>query len=428
MKKNIFASLALAALLAGCATAERQAERIGYHGAQMQDMSTAAQSTVKQQVGDAQILDIDKETRSGQTVYEVTFQPAGGGAKEKLHVAEDGTLLGERQAGARGLWNEMKEAAGAERKSKSEFKTESSDTGARGEYKSNQSSDTKSAEFNAGTSSGAGVSAKADLNRNDSAGASAEFTTGKDTSGQAEAEFKTDSAGAQTSAKGPRVGTKWEDLPAAVKTAIKEQNASAEVADIDKKTQNGKTFYKVSFKEPGRNPKIFVSEDGTLMDQSEFNESAGAEVNAKYSGGQAADTIHARKEVRGGAEDLLKTPNSHLFDKKAEASAEVSESAGAEKRSEFKAENEPAGAQVKGKTQTTESRSEEAAETEVKMTDLPDAVQTTIRDRAGDQKDMRIEKETKNGKTVYEVKFQDKSKNFCVSEDGKIYNEKEEKE
>jgi hypothetical protein len=49
-------------------------------------------------------------------------------------------------------------------------------------------------------------------------------------------------------------------------------------------------------------------------------------------------------------------------------------------------------------------------ETQVEMKDLPAAVQTTIKDKAGNDQIIRIEKETRKGKELYEA---------IVSKDGK---------
>src|SRR6266571_8643389 len=49
-------------------------------------------------------------------------------------------------------------------------------------------------------------------------------------------------------------------------------------------------------------------------------------------------------------------------------------------------------------------------ETQVEMKDLPEAAQTTIKEKAGNDQILRIEKETRKGKEVYDA---------IVSKDGK---------
>src|SRR5947209_8128398 len=60
---------------------------------------------------------------------------------------------------------------------------------------------------------------------------------------------------------GPVTGMNIKDLPQAVKETLKQRAATAEVADIDKQNRNGRTLYKISFLEPGKNPTMYVSED-----------------------------------------------------------------------------------------------------------------------------------------------------------------------
>jgi hypothetical protein len=76
---------------------------------------------------------------------------------------------------------------------------------------------------------------------------------------------------------------------------------------------------------------------------------------------------------------------------------------------------------------------EEENEQTVKMSDLPAAVQTTIKDKAGSNEIEKIEKKTEDGKTVYEAVVNKKGKEWSieVNEQGKFlkqYQEGKEKE
>ena len=76
---------------------------------------------------------------------------------------------------------------------------------------------------------------------------------------------------------------------------------------------------------------------------------------------------------------------------------------------------------------------EEENEQTVKMSELPAAVQTTIKDKAGSNEITRIEKKTEDGKTVYEAVVNKKGKEWSieVNEQGKFlkqYQEGKEKE
>src|SRR5438876_8628682 len=74
---------------------------------------------------------------------------------------------------------------------------------------------------------------------------------------------------------------------------------------------------------------------------------------------------------------------------------------------------------------------EEKEET-VKMSDLPAAVQTTIKDKAGSNEIMKVEKKTEDGKTVYEAVVNKKGTEWSIEVDAngrflKQYKESEEK-
>src|SRR3989441_482745 len=75
---------------------------------------------------------------------------------------------------------------------------------------------------------------------------------------------------------------------------------------------------------------------------------------------------------------------------------------------------------------------EEENEQAVKMSDLPAAVQTTIKDKAGSNEIVKIEKKTEEGKTVYEAVVNKKGKEWSIEVDAngkflKQYKESEEK-
>ena len=75
----------------------------------------------------------------------------------------------------------------------------------------------------------------------------------------------------------------------------------------------------------------------------------------------------------------------------------------------------------------------EENEQTVKMSDLPAAVQTTIKDKAGSNEIIKIEKKTEEGKTVYEAVVNKKGEEWSIEVDAngkflKQYKESEERE
>ena len=76
---------------------------------------------------------------------------------------------------------------------------------------------------------------------------------------------------------------------------------------------------------------------------------------------------------------------------------------------------------------------EEENEEAVKMSDLPAAVQTTIKDKAGKNEITKIEKKTEDGQTVYEAVVNKSGKEWSIEVDAygtflKQYEESKEKE
>lgn len=62
-----------------------------FKGTQVDDTPLAVQATIKHEVGERQITDIDKEVRTGRPVYEVTVRDDQG--TFTLHIAEDGKIV-----------------------------------------------------------------------------------------------------------------------------------------------------------------------------------------------------------------------------------------------------------------------------------------------------------------------------------------------
>jgi uncharacterized membrane protein YkoI len=58
---------------------------------------------------------------------------------------------------------------------------------------------------------------------------------------------------------------KFNELPPAVQKTVRAQSPNGEIADVTKTTQGGRDVYEVEFREQGRNPKILVTPDGTLV-------------------------------------------------------------------------------------------------------------------------------------------------------------------
>ena len=64
---------------------------------------------------------------------------------------------------------------------------------------------------------------------------------------------------------GPVTGTRLSDLPQPVRDTLRTRAPSGEVADIDRQNIGGQIAYKISFTDPGKNPALYISQDGKII-------------------------------------------------------------------------------------------------------------------------------------------------------------------
>jgi len=86
MKIYVVCAALTLGLIAGCRMDD--APRIG---TTISELPPAVQNTVRNVAPNGKITDIDKEIRSGRTIYEISF--AEPGINPKIHVAADGTIV-----------------------------------------------------------------------------------------------------------------------------------------------------------------------------------------------------------------------------------------------------------------------------------------------------------------------------------------------
>lgn len=119
MKLSVLCAALALGLIVGCQT-EREAhesETAPAMGTRMSDLPIAAQKSIRAYAPGAKIDDIDKEARSGRTIYEVTFVDPG--KNLKMHVDEDGNVVRSisEKAGAPTIGMKFKELPPAVQKS-----------------------------------------------------------------------------------------------------------------------------------------------------------------------------------------------------------------------------------------------------------------------------------------------------------------------
>jgi uncharacterized membrane protein YkoI len=69
----------------------------------LEDLPAAVQKTIQDQSQGAKISDIDREDRTGRTVYEVEFENEGN--NREIHIASDGTLMSQDQVRTQMGWD-----------------------------------------------------------------------------------------------------------------------------------------------------------------------------------------------------------------------------------------------------------------------------------------------------------------------------------
>src|SRR5437870_12047844 len=90
-------------------------------------------------------------------------------------------------------------------------------------------------------------------------------------------------AGCSQKSSVERTSQDFNSLPKAVQQTVRSHAPNAEIASVDRKTREGMNYYVIEFKEPGRNPKITVAENGALV--------TGENERAMGGAGSSSDTL-----------------------------------------------------------------------------------------------------------------------------------------
>ena len=147
-------------------------------------------------------------------------------------------------------------------------------------------------------------------------------------------------------------------LPPAVQRTLSQQKGADAVKDIERETRNGRTVYEVELNRTGLNPKLVIAEDGTLVRDARGPNDRNPNTAGRDIGVRPMDPI-------ASAPPRIAT---------------------------------------------------------MKIEDVPPAVRKTIEQSAAGRKVADIDRETWNGKTVFEVEFAQTGRNqqIFVAEDGAI--------
>jgi len=174
-------------------------------------------------------------------------------------------------------------------------------------------------------------------------------------------------AGCSQKSSVERTSQKFNSMPQAVQKTVRSYAPAAEIASINTKTRNNMTYYVIEFKEPGRNPKLTVAQNGTVI------------------------TPEAERAM-GSARGELDTNTGTWFNRKEPGS-------------------------TLGAPQGTTPRA-----ARIDLSALPLPVQKTLKSEAPNATIEGISRHDENGRVIYEFEFEDKGKNptMRIAEDGTV--------
>lgn len=96
----------------GSLVVDKEARRGSYLGTQLSDTPAAVQAAIKRTVSNAEVQDVDRETRDGRVVYDVEIKQEG--LNRHLVFAADGTLISDSNVNreSRGIGQRVRETVG----------------------------------------------------------------------------------------------------------------------------------------------------------------------------------------------------------------------------------------------------------------------------------------------------------------------------
>ena len=206
-------------------------------------------------------------------------------------------------------------------------------------------------------------------------------------------------------------------LPAPVQKTLEAQRAGRVVAEIDKETWNGQTVYEVEFKEKGKNSRIHIASDGSLV----MNKGA----RGSYLGTQLSETPKVVQDTVKGLVGNAEIADVDVKTKDGKVVYDVEvQQEGLNRRLQI-SENGALLSDHKGGG-TFEAIRERVRETvdrdarTMKYDEVPTAVQATIKAN-GDVANLKsIKQEVKDGAVKYDVEFERDGKNtrLKIGQDG----------
>ena len=213
------------------------------------DLPAAVQKTVKEQQSGREVADIDKEMWNGKAVYEVEFKEKG--ANSRLHIASDGSMVVDKDRKSGTYLGEQLSAAPASvqaavKRTVSNAEIEDVDREER-DGRVVYDVEVKQEGLNRHLKIAADGTVLSDSNQRDSRSIGQRV---RDTVGLGDRD-----ASAMT----------LEQLPAAAQKTIRENCDVGTLKPIKREVRNGRTQYDVEFEKEGKNLRLTVGDDGTIL-------------------------------------------------------------------------------------------------------------------------------------------------------------------
>lgn len=204
-------------------------------------------------------------------------------------------------------------------------------------------------------------------------------------------------------------------VPEAVQKTIREQQAGRTIADLDKETWNGKTVYEVEFKEEGPNQRLHVGADGDLF-------VAKPQRDGAMMGTQLSDTPPAVQATVKRVAGTSRVDDVDVETRDGQTVYEIEIEQDGLNRHIHVAAN---GALLRDSQERERVRGEAGernGERIVPLSQLPPAVQETIKAQGATGTLKPIKMETEDGRTVYKVEFEKEglNKRMTIGADGRL--------
>jgi uncharacterized membrane protein YkoI len=231
MKRQIGIPAACLALAAGCLTAWGDT-------VPMTQLPEPVQKAIRAQSGGETLQEVERETRDGKVIYEAEFKREG--LNRRMQFSEDGTLLPERGV--------------------------SSVLGRRPSMTVN---DVPAPVQKAIREQAAGREV-ADIDKETWNGQAVYEVEYREQGPNSRIHVTADGSlvVSRDGARGAYMGAQLTEAPAAVQATVKRVAANADVADVDRETEEGKVVYDVELREEGLNRHLKIAESGALLSDS----------------------------------------------------------------------------------------------------------------------------------------------------------------